>query len=413
MSIENELVSYLKKASYRRFMLAWEDKYRRLGHLGGKIILENLNEQERHDLGMFLGLDLTMGTLQMSYSQFLKKLATTRFENVDFEACLKLYDPSLQSNAKQKETSQRQLAAFKKRILEKIQNEAVLAFFTDYFAHDKSFKMHYHEEAMQLEKILIQVRQSLMALPQEDILLAVFSQNTTGDPHYYDQGTAKDVLLKGIRFLTNQEGTTNQLLASAHLINDPLSNYCSVCHISPQAVTSSWYPFYQNYEPWNVNLLNIQENTIPFIKQAVYIVENPAVFYVLYQDMKQHQDNWGLICSFGQINLCTYQLLDQLVSSECQLYYAGDFDPEGLLIADKLKQRYQDQLTLWGYEESLFKKVQVKSQKLNQTRLKQHEKLTSPTLSNIATLIEKHHCVGYQEGLIADYLNMFKKRRNS
>lgn len=52
--------------------------------------------------------------------------------------------------------------------------------------------------------------------------------------------------------------------------------------------------------------------------QQVYVVENPAV-------------------------------LDKF-SCDTVFWYAGDFDPEGLLIAQKLKLRYGERLNLWMYK---------------------------------------------------------------
>lgn len=48
----------------------------------------------------------------------------------------------------------------------------------------------------------------------------------------------------------------------------------------------------------------------------------------------------GLLCTFGQLKLSGIRLVDLLAESHCKIYYVGDFDPEGLQIADKLLCRY-------------------------------------------------------------------------
>ncbi|HBN86258.1 MAG TPA: hypothetical protein DDZ89_20740, partial [Clostridiales bacterium] len=51
----------------------------------------------------------------------------------------------------------------------------------------------------------------------------------------------------------------------------------------------------------------------------------------------------------GNLKLACFVLLDMLAKEGTQIFYSGDFDPEGLAIADALKNRYKDQLTLWRY----------------------------------------------------------------
>ena len=43
----------------------------------------------------------------------------------------------------------------------------------------------------------------------------------------------------------------------------------------------------------------------------------------------------------GQLRFSAFVLLDQL-SRTSDLFYSGDHDPEGLLIAQKLKLRYKE-----------------------------------------------------------------------
>lgn len=145
-----------------------------------------------------------------------------------------------------------------------------------------------------------------------------------------------------------------------------------------------------------------------FQKEKIYIFENPSVFRSLSKYALENQLEIGLVCSNGQINYCTYLLLDKLVESGCQLYYCGDFDPEGLLIADKLKKRYQDWLTLWQYNQELFYSIQVHQMNISVKRLKMLRNIEDKTLHEMAQLIINHHAFGYQEGLIEIYKKEIK-----
>ena len=55
-SIEEQLSDYFKNGKFDRFVLAWIEKYEKLGRFGGKIVLKSLDYEEKEDLGGFLVL---------------------------------------------------------------------------------------------------------------------------------------------------------------------------------------------------------------------------------------------------------------------------------------------------------------------------------------------------------------------
>ncbi|NMA69410.1 MAG: DUF2399 domain-containing protein, partial [Desulfitobacterium sp.] len=100
----------------------------------------------------------------------------------------------------------------------------------------------------------------------------------------------------------------------------------------------------------------------------VYVVENSGVFSALidhFEDYceKAHKEtlemiqveaserppNPPLICTHGQFKLASLLLLDKLAASGIKIFYSGDFDPEGILMLDRLKQRYSELLIPWHY----------------------------------------------------------------
>ena len=81
----------------------------------------------------------------------------------------------------------------------------------------------------------------------------------------------------------------------------------------------------------------------------------------------------------GQPRLSSLLLLDLLAGSGVRIYYAGDFDPEGVLIAQKLKQYYRGDFILWhmtrqDYEQAMSKET------ISERRMKMLEKITEPRL---------------------------------
>ena len=109
-----------------------------------------------------------------------------------------------------------------------------------------------------------------------------------------------------------------------------------------------WRAFYEQGEPLQVSIWNISKiDKVISPENKVYVFENPTVFSeVLYRigNIKP-----SLICTFGNFKLASLILMDKLVKSGAKIYYSGDFDPEGIVMSDKLKQRYGEKLVLWRY----------------------------------------------------------------
>ena len=109
--------------------------------------------------------------------------------------------------------------------------------------------------------------------------------------------------------------------------------------------------------------------------------------------------------------MATLVLLDLVVKTGAVLYYSGDFDPEGLLIADRLKSRFGERLRLWRYLPEDYAKT-VSDRRLSADRLKQLDRLENETLREVGRELVKRGFAGYQESLIDDlwediYLNLY------
>ncbi|MFR4948657.1 TIGR02679 domain-containing protein [Thomasclavelia spiroformis] len=407
-----ECIEYFKHPGFKRFNQAWIKKYQSLGHLGGQITLFNLSSLEKETIGAFLGTDLSNGTLKISYRKFNQLLQETKFEGIDYLDVLNHLDNKpIITNKEIKSKKILLIENFKEYFLTKYSQDHCYPWLLAYLNNDVQVNRYIYKNKNEFLKKLDKIAMALNNLPvyqNQYLLLPVFSQRITGDPHFFDQDFHKKLLIDGITVLlkTDKQKLTlhniNDILFQAGLLKDDLSNNCYICHLKPDTA-SNWEGFYQNYEPWNMNLYNLMQVKQKFKAMNVYIVENPSVFRVLVNYIKDKQLDVGLICSNGQINLCTYMLLDYLSQSGCILYYAGDFDPEGLLISDKLKQRYLDTLNLWGYSKENFYQILSKQQHLFSKRMKKLYNLQTPVLKDIADLIIKNAAFGYQEGLISFY----------
>lgn len=91
-----------------------------------------------------------------------------------------------------------------------------------------------------------------------------------------------------------------------------------------------------------------------------------------------------------------------LVDSKIQLYYSGDFDPEGMQIADKLKQRYKENIVLWHYDEHDYRKC-ISNKTISERRLMMLRNIKDLKLIQVSQRIEQEKRSGYQEKLIDVY----------
>ena len=96
-------------------------------------------------------------------------------------------------------------------------------------------------------------------------------------------------------------------------------------------------------------------------------------------------------------------LLDKLQKSGCQLYYAGDYDPEGLLIADKLKKKYP-QLHLWCYKIEYLDFIAKQQKNISSKRIQLLQHIEDKKLQEIAHHILEISAFGYLEGLVSVYI---------
>lgn len=109
------------------------------------------------------------------------------------------------------------------------------------------------------------------------------------------------------------------------------------------------------------------------------------------------------MCMNGQPRLAGLMALDLLAKSETRVYYAGDLDPEGVLIAQKLSQYYKGEFYYWHMEAADYERCKSE-EVISPKRLKILERITDERLKPVAALIRKFRTAGYQEMLAEEML---------
>ena len=102
-------------------------------------------------------------------------------------------------------------------------------------------------------------------------------------------------------------------------------------------------------------------------------------------------------------------LIDLLVKAGYKLYYSGDLDPEGILIADRLKQRYKENLNLIGFNKKTYYK-NISDVSLSDARVKKILGIKSTELKEIGEEIKKNKKVAYEEKNIDNIVSFIETK---
>ena len=101
----------------------------------------------------------------------------------------------------------------------------------------------------------------------------------------------------------------------------------------------------------------------------------------------------------GQPRLAGLIVLELLAKSGIHVYYSGDLDPEGILIAQKLSMFYKGDFTYWhmtinDYEECMSDEV------VSDKRCKMLDNITDEDLMPVSYAIMRNKRAGYQENIL-------------
>ena len=417
--MNEEFCQYLSDNEFSEFMQLWKKQYEKYGTCKGSIDLV-LDDSNRECISGLMGKDsYGVDCVHITFRQLQKAILNTKYENCDFNEVLKMYfNQDVFTNEYRQEQEQLRVQNIFKHFF-KQEGKSQQWIYNTYTNRDSVYirivQASKENEQKCINTVCV-VMKALNHLPmwenkKENI--SIFASYHTKNPHAFDKNTfAYYLMMHGIVYFlkvdfpkTNLE--QNEILYRAGLYQDGISNYCSVARL--QAFNENnqphlgWAGFYDSYEALNVNMDNLLHIHFITCCDRAYIVENPSVFQALLKKIKKEKiKKIGLVCTNGQLNYSAYLLLDILVNSNIEIYYSGDMDPEGLLIADKIKQRYPS-IKLWCYDVSQYEISKSKEQATDQ-RMHMLDALKDETLIRIGKCIsENKNRVGYQENMIEEY----------
>ncbi|HHW48475.1 MAG TPA: TIGR02679 family protein [Clostridiaceae bacterium] len=416
----DECTSYFRQnKGFTRIFEKIKEKYRSLGVIGGTVKLSNLTAHEQEALTGFLRKDyLGKKSAAIKLLDFQKALDNTKFAGIGIEELLNAYfgEAILSKRSEQKLYEERRNMFFSS-IIDLYKDTPAGKWLKYVFdSQENAYRamiQKFDTDNDKLRSDIVFVCNAINNLPvysNKKVRLPVFASAIAKNPHVFDENTfAGQLLLFALCYTYGVPKPANteekaELLYEAGILFDEVSNFvlcAGLLGYKNNNVHPGWGGFSSLSEPVQATLLNLSRlDRVKSPSKKVFVVENPSVFLTIL-DVTPFM-NVPVICTYGQLKLACFILLDMLAKVGTTIYYSGDFDPEGLLIADRLKSRYQDRLKLWRYTVEDYLSA-LSNNILSPVRLKKLDNLKDPGLATLAQEIKQKKLAGYQE-LISDKL---------
>lgn len=401
---------------WNRVLEGFMKKYGSYGSFSGTVKLGNLTRQDRETLEGFFGRSFHgQKSVSVSAEKFRKALADSRYHCVTPERLLELYFHKKPVGRRQAEEER------EKQRLSVMQEAAV--HFQKTPAADVLSKLRQiikgKETAGTAEwkDSLYMAAEMFNSFPYrrgKTMYLAVFAAEMTGNPHAFDVGTAGGELLKQLceLDLRQRKITVNdsrgfsaykrqRSLLSVGILIDHVSNYAMLCGVRVRKKDGTMHKgmegFLEESDMVQVPLAAMADwEEILCPKERLYVVENPSVFAALCESGK---DGYALMCMNGQPRLAGLLVLELCARSKTTVYYAGDLDPEGVLIAEKLSHFYVGEFHYWHMTPKDYE-ICRSAERITERRIKMLERITDERLQPVVNRIKEQKTSGYQEKLL-------------
>ncbi len=416
--IERDCLIYFRSNPvWKRLLRGFWEKYRSYGAFSGSVILRGLAEDEVGELEGFFAKNFHgKKSVSISAGRFSRALADSRFAQVLPERLLTLYF-GREPVAKRMEQQIRDQAREKivADLMDMYRGTVAATLFPELLAVVNSVRTASDEEWKGQLILGVEVLNQLPYRTDETLYLAVFATRMTGNPHAFDpdrpQGRFVYQLIQRELAARGCLPHKSELFPAFYrkkcflevgILLDDVSNYTMLSGVRAQKKCGGYHAglegFFTEHDMVQVPLsvLNRWERII-CTDNRIYIVENPSVFAEIcgYSQKKR-----SCMCMNGQPRLAGLVALELLAAAGTSVYYAGDFDPEGLLIAQKLAHYYRDALhgsfDYWHLTPEDYR-MSCSGEVISEKRLKMLDRITDAALLPVAQLMRETGLAGYQE----------------
>jgi uncharacterized protein (TIGR02679 family) len=424
----NNKVQHLKdEPGFVKLFTLFKNKYRSLGRIGGTVDIRSLTEAEIEAIAGFLGQ--SANTIRekgkLSLLGFEQELSQTVFSRYSL---VQLIEEVLQESIFTKQEEQDLEKAKDQEFFQKLRLDFPAgSWWWDWMELKPpetrwiwSLYKQNREDFFEKVTTVLKAFQELPSNEDKYERLPLFAQRTTGNPHFFDHNnvTGKllvncmhiDQQLKGHREsrMPNTTEELNELLSLYGLMRDDLWSFVSCRGFLAEGETGVHPVWKGAVETDTVLNMPIKEllklkKVWPANGNKVWIVENSSVCSTIVDEVQ----GAPIICTHGQFRAASWILLDFLVEAGCHFYYSGDLDPEGITMAQRLKDRYPNQVKFWRMDLDSY--IKTLSDEDISSRLSKMQKITSAELEEVTGALYVRKRAGYQEGVVKQLIEDIMK----
>ncbi|WP_449024782.1 TIGR02679 domain-containing protein, partial [Peptostreptococcus stomatis] len=352
-------INYYKNSSaYRKMCKDLMMKYKRYGRLTGRISLKDYTDKQKVKIADFVGESVADLGSKNDVSVAKIKSAHLDTKYGDYDLAYLASEVTGISLSVDSDGNQPSKEAIKETIRDEIRQllSAVRPDVLDEIMDKIYYENKYKEISLgdiyflgnAIEKINQRAGQFDGVNFDNYIYLAVFAAEITSNPYEFDEGTVLGDWLFRILALTYGDKPAgmsymeyrDRVFEHYGILLDDIFHFLSVNHMLARSngeVNSVWSASCRNQVSWKAPLKHILKMDLiyPELGDALILVENASVFYILSAMF----NSLPIVCFHGKLRKSIWTFMDKL-SKDAKVYYAGDFDPEGLKMADDLEQAY-------------------------------------------------------------------------
>lgn len=391
--------------------------------LAGTVIIDNPTSKEKEALSGFMKKNYSKSkNIQIKVARFQERLDDTKFAGIKVKVLVeKYFNMRIITKKHKRQVKQEKQEDFFNQLLKSQEGKRSYKILKEVMEErNETFgilKMEYNLHKEIAKNALVNACMAINNLPNKKMSLPVFSAQILKNPHELDRTNitgriflsllSKEQNMKKPRLIEE----LSEFYYNNNLLIDDLSNMVLCKNIIGKKegkIHVGWKGFVDNNEPMQVTLLQLSNiDEVKLNLPYAIVVENPAVF----SELSMSTRNIGLVCTYGQVKLSGLILLELLKKSGTQLYYSGDIDPEGIQIADRLKQRFKESITLFGFDEHTYIK-NLSNVVLNKSRLKKLESISTQELKELADFLRFEERAAYEEKNIDAILKLASNLEN-
>lgn len=414
--LESECLTYFKSEPvWRKVLAGFLEKYASFGKFTGKVKLKNLSADEIEVLEGFFGQNFHgQKSITISAEHFAKALENSRYKEVLPDQLLKLYfgkEPV--SKKEQKEKREQEKQAIEDKFFDYCQGTYAEKLVPEMLALQR---LHIKDNLSEWRQLLFFSADIVNSLPyrsERTEYLPVFAAGLTKNPHAFDKGTVfGDLLYELVKLDLNHRKMKVERLPyfpsyerqksflSCGILLDDVSNYVLLYHVAGVQKNGSYHKglngFFEEEDMLQVPLTVLTKlSRLESPDQTLYIDENPSVFAARCMSYPES----ACMCMNGQPKLAALVALELFAASGTKVYYSGDFDPEGLWIAQRLAYFYPGNFEFLNMDTECYEKC-ISDEPISDVRLKQLERITDERLLGAVQMMRREKKSGYQEGIL-------------